>query len=70
MVPVIEALPAPTMRLSHRVDVAISEWTADLSGGPIPTRTPSPTIVGAVGYVDYDTVDSVHETTTSTTAAR
>ena len=51
------------------VDVALTEWGADLSisgSSALGTRTAHPargaaTLVAATGYVDYDAIDSIHE---------
>ena len=53
--------------MSHprSVDVTVCEWTADLSSTPPSNTSQTQTTVGAVGYVDFDAVDSVHETAAS-----
>ena len=55
------ALPPPTMTRPEVVDVTICEWTADQAGTPLSTEVVR-TTVSAMGYVDFDAVDSVHET--------
>ena len=48
------------------IDVSVCEWTTDLSVGPHPDRIPARrTAVSGVGFVDFDGVDSIHETTAS-----
>ena len=64
------ALPAPTMSHPHSVDVSVCEWTADLSGAALPGTVSARTSVIAVGFVDFDVVDSVHETAASGSVAR
>ena len=51
------------------VDIAVTEWATDLSisgSSALGTRTTHPargaaTLVAATGYVDYDAIDSIHE---------
>ena len=71
--PASAANPAPpvaTMTHASAVDVTVCEWTADLSVGPLLSGAAVRTSVGAAGYVDFDAVDSVHESTASGTALR
>ena len=61
-VPASEAWPPPTTSHPHRVELAVSEWTADITTSePTPTARPLTTL-GATGFVDFDMVESVHET--------
>lgn len=62
--PASPTLPSPTMTRHGTVDMTICEWTAD-QAGPSPSMDPGRTTVSAMGYVDFDAVDSVHETLVS-----
>lgn len=55
-------LPAPFITHSTLIDVTVCEWTADLHAATPALATPAATSVGATGYVDFDTVESIHET--------
>lgn len=57
-------LPAASLSHPRSVDVTVCEWTADL-GGSLLHIGPARTTVGALGFIDFDALDSVHETTTS-----
>jgi hypothetical protein len=68
----ITATPAPVeASMSHprAVDVTVSEWTADMSPVPLDVGLVC-TTVGAIGFVDFDAVESVRTTLASTGTAR
>ena len=50
--------------------MVISEWTADLDTTSVATHLPAPTSVAAIGFVDFDAVDSIHEYPVVTTVGR
>ena len=58
-------LPVATQSYPHSIDVTVCEWTTDLSATPLLSVAPAQTAVGAVGYVDFDVLDSVHQLTRS-----
>ena len=64
------ALPAASLSHPLTVDVTVSEWTADLSAGSGPITTLAPTAVGAVAFIDFDALDSVHEANASSIAVK
>lgn len=59
--PASVAMPVATMSHPRSIDVTVCEWTTDLSAAPLLSSAPTPTSVGAARYVDFDVVDSVHE---------
>jgi hypothetical protein len=58
-------LPVATLSHPRSIDVSVCEWTTDLSAAPLLSVSPAQTAVGAVGYVDFDVLDSVHQPTRS-----
>ena len=61
----IPTLPVATEGHPRSIDVSVCEWTTDLSAVPLLSVTPAQTAVGAVGYVDFDVLDSVRQPTQS-----
>jgi hypothetical protein len=58
-------LPVATQSHQRSIDVSVCEWTTDLSATPLLSVAQAQTAVGAVGYVDFDVLDSVHQPTRS-----
>jgi hypothetical protein len=68
--PTAVAMPVATMSHPRSIDVTVCEWTTDLSAAPLLSSDTTPTSVGAARYVDFDAVDSVHESDRYEIAAR
>ena len=54
-----------TQGYPRSIDVSVCEWTTDLSAAPLLSVAAAQTAVGAVGYVDFDVLDSVRQPTRS-----
>lgn len=67
-----DRVAVPIARMSHPavIDVTISEWTADLCGPSLASARAVNRSAAGSDYVDFDTVDSVHETVTPVARAR
>lgn len=63
------AAPTPwaAKRRALAADMVISEWSGDLDTAPVATPVPAPTSVAAIGFVDFDALDSIHECRVVTT---
>lgn len=54
-------LPAASLSHPRSIDVAVCEWTADLAAGSVLGTAGPRTTVSAVGFVDFDVVESVRQ---------